>query len=548
MVRKEGRMMCGITAYWAKEAVLTRNEYDVLFEGAALRGRDGVGISIIYSDGASEGIREVAPYDEVREKVLDFVCGTMDVGSILLASFRATPETEPTTTIDMIQPLVHPTDNLYLVHNGGVTDSVKNSMEMSYDYETPLDSEAIFASYILNNNNMISAMENLSGSFAFVMVDKQKDILYAVTSFLPLAHSYVRGYGYFIHSSVEYLGKVLYYLCGHESDGVNVWESWYHHDLEGYSIYETDLQSGFQMRRPFKPRFLHPTWDSLADPGKRMKTFVVASGGIDSGLTAHLLKLGGHDVSMLHFNYGQKSEEAEHWAISRLSNELQIPYNIIDLKQVYRCLLDPSMLLEKNIKVTSGGDDIKSTIAWVAGRNAIFATLAMAFAETAILNYNYRRVWISAGWAQLSEETGGYPDNSYKFNKALEMLKRYGYITGHRIEFLPVLQNLTKTECWALGDALNFPFHYTVSCDNPQIYGGKPYLCIDCGSTKLSTIAADRAGIRDHRLFVNSKGMLISHNGKRLPSLKAVAPINPRDLINRLIINYEARRKLQEML
>jgi glutamine phosphoribosylpyrophosphate amidotransferase len=187
MVRKEGRMMCGITAYWAKEAVLTRNEYDVLFEGAALRGRDGVGISIIYSDGASEGIREVAPYDEVREKVLDFVCGTMDVGSILLASFRATPETEPTTTIDMIQPLVHPTDNLYLVHNGGVTDSVKNSMEMSYDYETPLDSEAIFASYILNNNNMISAMENLSGSFAFVMVDKQKDILYAVTS--PLSWS-----------------------------------------------------------------------------------------------------------------------------------------------------------------------------------------------------------------------------------------------------------------------------------------------------------------------------------------------------------------------
>jgi 7-cyano-7-deazaguanine synthase in queuosine biosynthesis len=143
----------------------------------------------------------------------------------------------------------------------------------------------------------------------------------------------------------------------------------------------------------------------------------------------------------------------------------------------------------------------------------------MAFAETAILNYNYKRVWLSAGWAQLSEETGGYPDNSYKFNKALEMMKRYGYITGYRIEFLPVLQNLTKTECWKLGDALDFPFHYTVSCDNPEMHNGRPLLCMDCGSTKLSTIAADRAGIRDHRLFVNSKGMLISHNGKRLPHL-----------------------------
>jgi queuosine biosynthesis protein QueC len=418
---------------------------------------------------------------------------------------------------------------------------------MDFDFQTPIDSEAIFASYITHGNNMTRAMEFLSGSFAFVMVDKKKDILYAVTSFLPLAHSYIRGYGYFIHSSVETLGRIVYHLSGNESDGVHVWESWYHHDLEGYSIYSTDLQSGFQMRQPYKPRFLHPKWDSLADPGKRMKTFVVASGGIDSGLTAHLLKLGGHDVSMLHFSYGQKSEEAEHWAISKLSNELQIPYSIIDLKQVYRELLDPSMLLEKNIKVTSGGDDIKSTIAWVAGRNAIFATLAMAFAETAILNYNYARVYLSAGWSQLSEETGGYPDNSYKFNKALEMMKRYGYITGHRIEFLPVLQNLTKTECWVLGDALNFPFQFTVSCDNPEMYGSRPHLCMECGSTKLSMIAADRAGVTDNRLFIRwFEGT--GRYGKRKPLQKPVGPIDPQDLINRLIINHEARRKLQEML
>jgi 7-cyano-7-deazaguanine synthase in queuosine biosynthesis len=206
------------------------------------------------------------------------------------------------------------------------------------------------------------------------------------------------------------------------------------------------------------------------------------------------------------------------------------------------------MLLEKNIEVTSGGDDIKSTIAWVAGRNAIFATLAMAFAETAILNYNFRRVYLSAGWAQLSEETGGYPDNSYKFNKALEMMKRYGYITGHRIEFLPVLQNLTKTECWVLGDTLDFPFQYTVSCDNPKFHGSRPHLCMDCGSTKLSMIAADRAGVIDNRLFINSAGYLLSDDGKRKQLHVHVGPINPQDLINRLIINHEARRRLHDHL
>ena len=531
--------MCGIVAYWAKEAVLTRREYNVLFEGAALRGNDGVGVAIIYPDGINSITKNIGPYEQVREEILDVVCERMKVGCLLLASFRATPETEPVTNYDMIQPISR--DKLFLVHNGGVTDSVKN--DVSFEYLTPLDSEAIIAYYLANNRNMVSCMEDLSGSFAFVMLDKEKDKLFAVTSFLPLAHSYVRGYGYFLHSDNECLGKVLYYLVQSSRDGISVWESWYHHDLEGYTIYETDLQSGFQSKRTFNPRFLHPKWDALAEPGYHSKSFVVASGGIDSGLTAYLLKLGGHDVSMIHFDYGQKSEEAEHWAISKLSNELQIPYNIIHLRDVYRELLDPSMLLEKNIPITSGGDDIKSTIAWVAGRNAIFASIAMAFAETAIFNYNYRQVYVSAGWAQLSEETGGYPDNSYKFNKALEMLKRYGYLTGHRITFLPVLQNLTKTECWRLGTVLNFPFEYTVSCDNPEMHDGVPHLCMECGSTKLSILAADRAGAVDNRLFKGSAGY-----GRRKPMHDIVGPINPRDLVNRLVIDHLSRKTLQDMI
>ncbi len=514
----------------------------MLFEGAALRGQDGVGIGIIDPDGGVNSITKfLGPYEGNDELILDYVCERMRVGSVLLASFRATPETEPVTDYPMIQPLNLPSEGLFLIHNGGVTDSVKN--ELSFDFQTPLDSEAIIASYLANGKNMVATMEDLSGSFAFVLLDKAKDKLFAVTSFLPLAHSYVRGYGYFYHSDNETLGKVLYYLVQSTRDGINVWESWYHHDLEGYSIYETDLQSGFQTKQKFKPRFLHPKWDSLAEPGFHQKTFVVASGGIDSGLTAFLLMKGGHDVSMLHFDYGQKSEKCEAWAINKLSHEWGIGYHTIDLKHIYHSLADPSMLLEQNIPVTSGGDDIKSTIAWVAGRNAIFASIAMAYAESAILNYNYRHVYLSAGWSQLSEETGGYPDNSYKFNKAVDMLKRYGYITGHRISFMPVLQNLTKTECWRLGDAFNFPFEFTVSCDAPEMYDGRPHLCTDCGSTKLSMIAADRSGAIDNRRFKGSAGY-----GARKPENLPTVLTAPQDIINRLYIDHNARRQLQDLL
>ena len=465
----------------------------------------------------------------------------MTVGAILFASFRATPETEPETTQDMIQPISDLGNKLILIHNGGVTDSIKN--QVRWEYLTPLDSEAILAYYINNHRNMVSAMEDLSGSFAFVMLDKEKNKLFVVNSFLPLAHMYIKGYGYFIHSDNECLGKVLHFTHGTDKDGMNVWESWYHHDLEGYTVYETDLDSGAQTKREYTPRFLHPKWDSLAPTGHASKTFVVASGGVDSGLTAHILNKAGHDVSMLHFDYGQKSEEAEAWAINKLSHALEIPSYTIDLKSVYQQLLDPSMLLEKNIKVTSGGDDIKSTIAWVAGRNAIFASLAMAFAETAILNYNYSRVYLAAGWAQLSEETGGYPDNSYKFNQAINELKKYGYITGSRIHFLPVLQNLTKTECWQLGAALKFPFKYTVSCDNPQMLPGQPILCSECGSTQLSIIAADRAGVRDLRCFDNVIGYC-----NRKPQQEPAASHTPQSLINRLIIDYAAKKKLLEIV
>ena len=181
----------------------------MLFEGAALRGQDGVGIGIIDPDGGVNSITKfLGPYEGNDELILDYVCERMRVGSVLLASFRATPETEPVTDYPMIQPLNLPSEGLFLIHNGGVTDSVKN--ELSFDFQTPLDSEAIIASYLANGKNMVATMEDLSGSFAFVLLDKAKDKLFAVTSFLPLAHSYVRGYGYFYHSDNETLGKVLY--------------------------------------------------------------------------------------------------------------------------------------------------------------------------------------------------------------------------------------------------------------------------------------------------------------------------------------------------
>ena len=523
--------MCGIVCYWAKESVLSRKEYDILLRGAEKRGQDGIGVCIINQNNLFKSTKWTGSYMSSQEKILNFVEENMRVNSILLVSCRATPETEKTTTKDMIQPLIQ--SPLYLIHNGGITDSVKNE----FSTYTPLDSEAIVSAYLHFNLNLKEALEYLSGSWAFVMLDTKKRKLYAGCSFNPLAHMYIKGYGYFLHSSNDTLAEVLKWRTGATRNGMSVWESWYHHYIEGYTIIETDLESGFQFKQKYKPRFLHPVWDNIQKHSKT-KTLVCCSGGIDSGLTANILYLAGHDVELVHFIYGQKSYASEMFAVDMLGKFLGRKVTIFDLSDVYRTINDQSMLLDKDIEITSGGDDLKSTIAWVAGRNAIFSSIIMAMAEAYILREKYEKVYISAGWSQLSEETGGYPDNSFKFSEAINELKDYGYITGSRIEFLPVMQNLTKTEEWKLGDAIHFPFNITVSCDDPEIRHHNIYQCVECGSTKLSILAADRACVFDPRNFKSRRPKLVGP--MKLPDI--------RNIVDRLLLTKEEKERINDII
>jgi 7-cyano-7-deazaguanine synthase len=525
--------MCGICSVWLKESTIGREQWDILLQGVSTRGQDGIGIGIHSSSRLFYSERKfIGKYEENKEEILTFLEENTYRDSLVMFSSRATPETEKETTIGMIQPIQSNNKNLTLIHNGGVTDSLRKELEL-YDFTSQVDSELILAAYEHFERDLKKTMEWLVGSFAFVLLDKEKEKLYAVTSFNPLAHMYIRGYGYFLHSDNSVLEKVLKSLTGQTQDGVNVWESWYHHYLEGYTIIETDLQSGFQFKTSYTPRFLHPVWE----PKKtiRTKTLVVASGGLDSGLTAQVLKTVGHDVELIHFLYGQKSEDCELWAVASLAKTLQIPYRVIDLKSFYQSLPEKGMLTSKDVDISSGGDLIKSTIAWTSGRNSIFASMTMAIAESLITSNLYDYVYISAGWSQLSEETGGYPDNSFKFNECLEQLKMYGYITGSRINFLPVMQRLTKTEEWLLGSKLEFDFRNTVSCDNPKLNNNIPQLCIDCGSTKLSILASDRAGVSDTRCFDKPR--------QKLSEIMKTPPIT--DIIDRLVLTEDEKKILK---
>lgn len=545
--------MGGLACYWAREAVLNKKDYDLLFEGAAKRGSDSVGVTIIHKDQGVEVTRFTKGYHErsdndwqnIKDELLFWVTFRMRVGDILLAYFGSTSELDKPITEKTMQPLLTPDSDFnveYVIANcGGVAESFRKELKCSNTF-SEVDSEMIIRGYEDCGCNMQAAMEKIPGSFAFAFIDMKKDKLFAVTAFNPLAQMYVKGYGYFLHSSLSTLSIERQWLTGSGIDGSNVHEGWSSSYIDGFTILEIDLQTGSKFTKRFEPRYLHPTWDYTSKDDTKSKVIIAASGGVDSMLTAWILAHLGHKLELMFFNYGQKAVLAERWAVSKMTERLACDMMEIDLTGFYgsKKMKAGCMLTDDSMTVNEDDNDMKSVFEWVAGRNAVFATMLMASAEQAILTGECDYVCISAGWNQMSEEEGGWPDNSFMFNRSLERLKDFGYIAGKRINFLPVLQRLTKTEEWYLGAALNFPFELTVSCDNPKMFGDSkeneyPRLCTECGSTKLSIIAADRAGVEDKRKFL----------GVGRPKMgEPVQGLNVHRIIDRLVILESQKESL----
>ena len=492
--------MCGIVGIFNREGGFPAEVYDLLFKEAEKRGQDGFGIFCWNEkDKLQPGWKYPQPYSYYSKEVKDVVKNWSKKGSIILANCRAQPETEVASKDDSsIQPISK--QGITVVHNGSVANFIVDELA-DLGYETKIDSEAIINAYIRFDGDMKKVMEYLVGGFAFILLDTNKKRLYCVNDYKPLAIGYIKGYGFIIHSEESAIGKAVELVTDCKRCGTNVWEDFYYHwQFPGYTIREIDLDSGMERVYRFTPRFYHPVWNSL-DKGKGVKAIVLASGGIDSGLTAWVLRELGYDVMLLHFDYGQKGEEAEKWAVTKLSQTSGMELRVVDLKNIFAG--DTSCLIDKSLEIKTGTNEyLKTTEAWSSNRNQLFLSIATTFAEQEILKHNLEKVYISGGFYNLTESSI-YPDNSEFFAKTFFDNVEYSAITGTRIKPLSVMRNVMKAEEWILGKALNFPFSITVSCDQPlhSPDEDKVYLCRQCGSTLLSMWGAEMAGVSDPRLF-----------------------------------------------
>lgn len=223
------------------------------------------------------------------------------------------------------------------------------------------------------------------------------------------------------------------------------------------------------------------------------KAIILLSGGLDSSVTAYCAKHEGYHLSALSFLYGQQHDK-EIQAAKNIARSLSITDHIfftLDLSQFGGSALlkksDQAIPTPKN--VSEIGTRIPDT--YVPGRNTIFLSIALAFAETRDADAIYTGI--------TAMDYSGYPDCRPEYIKAFQNLVDLATkktVTGQSIIIQTPLINLSKSDIVTKGNALQVPFKETWSC-----YNGREKACGQCESCLLRLQGFQRAHIPDPLLY-----------------------------------------------
>ena len=225
---------------------------------------------------------------------------------------------------------------------------------------------------------------------------------------------------------------------------------------------------------------------------KSKKAISVLSGGLDSTVATALFAKD-YNVHAITFNYGQRSAEMEIKASKAICNKLGMEYTIIELPwlaQLGRSALTSSEEVPQ-LEMDELDDkeicDETARKVWVPGRNVVFSSIALSFAEAEGAEK------IIVGWD--FEEAATFPDNSKEFLDAFNNLLKIGSLDDIQIE-APLIQ-MDKKEIVKLGDDIGTPLDISYSC-----YMGEEWHCGVCESCMRRKRAFELAGIEDRTKYI----------------------------------------------
>ena len=206
------------------------------------------------------------------------------------------------------------------------------------------------------------------------------------------------------------------------------------------------------------------------------KAVLLLSGGVDSTTTAAIALHEGFDVHALSVRYGQR-HAVELEAARRVAERLGIRRHVIvdlDLRAFGGSALTADVPVPKDTPLAEIGARIPAT--YVPGRNTIFLSLALAWAET----LGARDIFFGANALDYS----GYPDCRPEYLEAYarmaDLATRAGVEEGARLRIHAPLLRLTKAEIVARGVALGLDYGMTSSCYDPAADGAACGRCEAC--------------------------------------------------------------------
>jgi 7-cyano-7-deazaguanine synthase len=221
---------------------------------------------------------------------------------------------------------------------------------------------------------------------------------------------------------------------------------------------------------------------------ERGKAVVLLSGGLDSMVTAAIVREQGFSVLALTVDYEQR-HKVELEAAKRIAGLLADRHVIlsIDLTQFGGSALTGDIAVPK----TGVGSDIPVT--YVPARNTVLLSLALAWAEAA----GARDLFIGVNALDYS----GYPDCRPEFIAEFEKLANVATkagVEGRRFKLHAPLQEMTKADIVREAARLGLDTGLSHSCYDPAEGGAHCGLCDAC---RLRAKGFAEAGLPDPTVY-----------------------------------------------
>ncbi|MDQ7045865.1 MAG: 7-cyano-7-deazaguanine synthase QueC [Sulfurimonas sp.] len=217
------------------------------------------------------------------------------------------------------------------------------------------------------------------------------------------------------------------------------------------------------------------------------KAVCVMSGGMDSTLSASMMKKDGYEIIAVHFNYAQRTQDKELECFHRICDNLKIVKKyVLDLDFFKQ--LGASALTDKSIDVPITGIEEGVPITYVPFRNGIFLSMAAAIAEKEGASA------ISIGVVE--EDSSGYPDCRASYIKSMQESINLGTKDTTNITIHMPLVSLQKSQIVQKSLELAVPLELTWSC-----YKNEDKACGICDSCRLRLNGFKIAKVNDPIIY-----------------------------------------------